>query len=206
MRAYRDRVNCHAGSPLAIVEPDQVRPALPEYASGLGSVVVGVECYDVTYDQVFPAALATRADLVYDTLGGIDSIRPNIERLIDAGYQVHVLRAVAPLDMRRARTLDRALARDGRLVPEWLLENTAAAAAETVRVLRRDNVPLAGWAEIDTAHPNGVPVAIAAGPGCAAAFPARVSATGSQPFSRRAPIDPLMQDPWSSGGRVFARG
>ena len=178
VRAYRDIGHGHTGSPLAIVDADQVRTALPEYASGLGSVVVGVECYDVTYDQVFPAALATRADLVYDTLGGIDSIRPNIERLIDAGYHVHVLRAVAPLDMRRARTLDRALARDGRLVPEWLLKNTAEAAAETMRVLRRDKVPLAGWAEIDTANPSGVPMALAADPVWAAAFPTLVAATG----------------------------
>ena len=178
VRAYRDLGHGHAGTPLAIVDADQVRTALPEYASGLGSVVVGVECYDVTYDQVFPAALASRSDLVYDTLGGIDSVLPNIERLIDAGYHVHMLRAVAPLDMRRARTLDRALARDGRLVPEWLLKNTAKAAAETMRVLRKDKVPLAGWAEIDTAHPSGVPVALAADPVWAAAFPTLVAANG----------------------------
>jgi len=178
VRAYRDMGHGRAGMPLAVVDADQVRMALPEYASGLGSIVVGAECYDVTYDQVFPAALASRSDLVYDTLGGIDSVRPNIERLIDAGYRVHVLRAEAPLDVRRDRTLYRALTRDGRLVPDRLVKHTAEAAAETMRVLRRDKVTLAGWAEIDTAHPSGVPVALAADPVWAAAFPTLVAAAG----------------------------
>ena len=177
VRAYRDMGHGRATMPLAIVDADQVRTALPEYASGLGSLVVGAECYDVTYDQVFPAALASRSDLVYDTLGGIDSVRPNIQRLIDAGYRVHVLRAEAPLAVRLVRTLCRALTRDGRLVPERLVKNTAEAAAETMRVLRRDKVTLAGWAEIDTAHSSGVPVALAADPVWAAAFPTLVAAT-----------------------------
>jgi hypothetical protein len=176
VHAYRDMGHGHAGMPLAIVDADQVRRALPEYASGLGSTVVGAECYDVTYDRVFPAALASRSDLVYDTLGGVDSVRLSIGRLIDAGYRVHVLRAEAPLGVRRARTLHRALTRDGRLVPEQLMKRTAEAAAETIRVLHRDKVTLAGWAEIDTAHPSGVPVALAADPIWAAAFPTLVAA------------------------------
>jgi Zeta toxin len=178
VRAYRDMSHGRAGMPLAIVDADQVRMDLPEYVSGLGSAVVDPECYDVTYGRVFPAALSSGSDLVYDTLGRIDSIRPNIERLIDAGYGVHVLRAEAPSGVCCARALDRALTRDGRLVSERLVKETAEAASETMRVLRRDKVPLAGWAEIDTAHPSGVLVALAADPVWAAALPTLLAANG----------------------------
>jgi hypothetical protein len=56
-------------SSLSRIDADEIRQELPEYRDGRGSLVVQQECFDVTYDMVFPAALDARMDIVYDTIG-----------------------------------------------------------------------------------------------------------------------------------------
>lgn len=137
-------------APCSIIDADRVRQKLPEYAGGLGAFVVEEECFALTYGPVFEAALARRADVIYDTIGRLALIRDNIELLHSNGFEIHVLQAHAGLDDCRARTERRALEVDGRLVPPAMLERAANDAAEALAALRREGFPLAGWAIVDT--------------------------------------------------------
>ncbi len=137
-------------APCSIIDADRVRQKLPEYAGGLGAFVVEEECFALTYGPVFEAALARRADVIYDTIGRLASIRDNIELLHSNGFEIHVLQARAGLDDCRDRTERRALEVDGRLVPPAMLERAANDAAEALAALRREGFPLASWAIVDT--------------------------------------------------------
>ncbi|MBS2937078.1 zeta toxin family protein [Nocardioides sp. J2M5] len=137
-------------APCSIIDADRVRQKLPEYADGLGAFVVEEECFALTYGPVFEAALARRADVIYDTIGRLASIRDNIELLHADGFEIHVLQARAGLDDCRDRTERRALEVDGRLVPPAMLERAANDAAEALAALRREGFPLASWAIVDT--------------------------------------------------------
>lgn len=136
--------------PASIIDADRVREMLPEYADGLGSEVVVPECYDVTYRDVFDRALARRADIIYDTIGRLSSIRDNIVLLHESGFDIHVLHATCALDVCEQRTVQRALEGDGRLVPAGMLPRAAADSEEALAALRSEGFPLAGWAVVDT--------------------------------------------------------
>lgn len=136
--------------PASIIDADRVRQMLPEYADGLGSEVVVPECYDVTYRDVFDRTLARRADIIYDTIGRLSSIRDNMVMLHESGFDIHVLHATCALDVCEQRTVQRALERDGRLVPAAMLPRAAADAEEALAALRSEGFPLAGWAVVDT--------------------------------------------------------
>lgn len=137
-------------APYSVIDADRVRQLLPEYAGGLGSLVVANECYDLTYGDVFDRALARRADIVYDTIGRLSSIRDYVERLRSAGYDIHLLHASAPLDRCQERTEHRALEVDGRLVPAGMLERWANDADEALAAMVSEGFPLRGWAKFDT--------------------------------------------------------
>ncbi len=142
---------------VVVAEADAIREALHEYRGGLGSAVVQDEAFEVTYERLIPEAIDRRCDLVYDTIGVHDSIRPTLDRLLAAGYEVHMIVATAPLDVCAARVRDRALSRDGRLVDPVAQASVAAAPQATLERLLAENVPLTGWAVIDTAQPDGLP-------------------------------------------------
>jgi len=95
---------------------------MPEYEGGLGSFVVQPEIFDITYAPLFTAALESGRDIVYDTIGRVDSVtgrvsfEPQLLELRDAGYEVHVVLGTAPLDLCIARAEQRALNENGRLV------------------------------------------------------------------------------------------
>ncbi|WP_460818622.1 zeta toxin family protein [Nocardioides korecus] len=151
---HRTRLADAAGAgvptPYSVIDADRVRQLLPEYAEGLGSLVVATECFDLTYGDVFDRALDRRADIVYDTIGRLGSMRDYVERLRSADYDIHLLHASAPLDRCQERTEHRALEVDGRLVPAGMLERWANDADETLAALLSEDFPLAGWAKVDT--------------------------------------------------------
>lgn len=138
--------------PCSIIDADRVRQLLPEYADGLGAFVVEEECYALTYGEVFNNALHRRADIIYDTIGRLSSIRDNLELLHSEGFEIHVLQAEADFDDCRRRTERRALKIDGRLVPAGMLERAADDASEALAGLVRERFPLASWARIDTSE------------------------------------------------------
>lgn len=144
-RHERDRAS------LSCVAADAVREAIPEYANGLGSLVVQQEAFSVTYERVYPAARDARNDIVYDTIGKLESIEPNVRDLKEAGFAVHVLLASAPLELCMSRVEKRALTQNGRWVSleaQLADEGRAAAALTTLR----DAGLLDGWAVFDTVN------------------------------------------------------
>jgi len=114
--------NGRSSTSLARVAADEIREAMPEYEGGLGSFVVQPEIFDITYAPLFTAALESGRDIVYDTIGRVDSVtgrvsfEPQLLELRDAGYEVHVVLGTAPLDLCIARAEQRALNENGRLV------------------------------------------------------------------------------------------
>jgi hypothetical protein len=147
------------------VAADEIRVELPEYADGLGSEVVHIECLEVTYSQVFPAAVDAHHDIVFDTIGTIGadgsvSFDPSLAILEDAGYEIHVLLADAPLDTCVQRATERALHVDGRLVDAAAHAATHPQPSEVLRLLR-DRGRLAGWAVVDTSsEDDSLPIRI----------------------------------------------
>ncbi len=137
-------------APFSVLDADRVRQSLPEYADGLGAFVVEEECYFITYGEVFVRAVASRADMVYDTIGRLSSIRENLGLLHAEGYEIHVLHARSAVDLCQERTERRALEVDGRLVNPAMLQRAADDAEQAIAALIGESFPLAGWAKIDT--------------------------------------------------------
>lgn len=135
------------------VAADEVRAALPEYAGGLGSVVVEPEVYEVTYDLVFPALLESRCDVVYDTIGllgadGTVSFESQLHQLRDAGYRVEVLLAEAPVALCVERARQRALV-EGRMVKAAVQERQAGQPMRALATLR-DRGLVDDWVIVDS--------------------------------------------------------
>lgn len=135
------------------VAADEIRERLPEYNSGLGSMVVQQECLDVTYDLVLPRARDAKVDLVFDTIGTIgadDSIsfEPGLAELREAGFEIHVLLANAPLNTCVERAKARAL-KLGRLVDRTIVERLYEHPTLVLERLRGASA-IDGWASVDT--------------------------------------------------------
>lgn len=149
--ALRVRSLLGRDSPPATIDADRVRQALPEYAGGLGSMVVQEEAFKVTYERILPEALHRRLDMMYDTIGKLGSIRGPLELLQSAGYEIHFIVGRAPVDVCVGRAERRALSEDGRLVSPGLIASTFDAGAEALTSLLEDGFPLSSWAVVDTA-------------------------------------------------------
>jgi hypothetical protein len=142
---------------------DDVRERLPEYAGGLGSLIVQAEAFLVTYDDVFPAARDAGHDLVYDTIGrvegGVPSFASQLRELKDLGFAVHVLLADCPLDLCRARAEERALNENGRLIDAATHDILHHQPAAALKALRGEKGLLDGWATFATSRTgNSVPL------------------------------------------------
>lgn len=135
--------------PCSLIDADTVREALPEYAGGLGSLVVSDESYDITYGPLFAAALDLGCDLVYDTIGRAGSFDSYLGRLVAAGYRVHAVHAAAPTETCQARADRRAVEENGRVVNGDFIRRAVAECAETLDLLVADG-RLDGWAKYDT--------------------------------------------------------
>lgn len=158
-----------ASASLARIAADEIREEMPEYASGLGTFVVQPEIFDITYGPLFDAALASHRDIVYDTIGRVDSVtgqvsfEPQLRELSDAGYEIHVLLGVAPLDVCVKRAEDRALNESGRIVdPHTQADQFDQPARALHRV--RDLGLAHHWAIVDTSKsPDDPPLDDAGG-------------------------------------------
>jgi UDP:flavonoid glycosyltransferase YjiC (YdhE family) len=155
VHAHREIHRVETSSSLTRVAADELREALPEFASGLGNQIVVPECYDVTYGQVFPAALAAGHDVVYDTIGTLSSkgevtLLPNLRALRDAGFRIHVLLAQAPLSACVERAKHRALHDNGRLIHASQHAMTHAQPDRVLERLLAEPDLLHAWGVIDT--------------------------------------------------------
>lgn len=145
---------------LSRVAADEIREQLPEYADGLGSLVVQNEAFIIAYDMVVPAARDAGHDLVYDTIGRVvgssAAFDLQLRELKTAGFAVHVLLAECPLHVCRMRAERRALS-DGRLVDPAVQDATHDQPARVLKLLRGEAGLLDGWAVFDTSR-TGAPV------------------------------------------------
>ena len=153
--AHRQLHGAGGASSLSRIAADEIREALPEFADGLGNDVVAQECYLVTYDGVFPVALESGQDVIYDTIGtllptGDPALVANLRRLRGAGYRVQVLLAEAPLPECVARAKQRALSANGRLISASQQTDMHGQAARTLEWLLAEPDLLDGWAVLDT--------------------------------------------------------
>lgn len=159
VRADRARRGLHDES-LSRVCADDIRADLPEYADGLGSLVVQEEAFIVAYDALFPAARDAGHDVVYDTIGRVVGSGASFDRqlreLKTAGFAVHVLLADCPLDLCRTRADQRALS-NGRLVDPAVQDATHDQPARVLKLLQDEDGLLDGWAVFDTSRPGDPP-------------------------------------------------
>lgn len=154
VQAHREARGRSPADARSTVAADEIRMALPEYAGGLGSLVVHAECLEVAYTRVFPDALVARQDMIFDTIGTIRSagqisIEPSLVRLRDEGFEIHLVLADAPLDLCIERALRRALEVDGRLVDPAAQAHTHPQPRQVLDVLVAAGWP-SGWAVVDT--------------------------------------------------------
>lgn len=155
-RARRDLVD----ESLSRVSADEIRERLPEYADGLGSLVVQDEAFRVAYDTLFPAACEARLDLVYDTIGrvagSVASFDRQLRELKTAGFAIHVVLAQCALDICRNRAERRALS-NGRLVDSAVQDATHDQPAQVLKLLQTEAGLLDGWAVFDTSGAGDPP-------------------------------------------------
>jgi hypothetical protein len=151
-------------SSLSRIDADEIRQALPEYRDGRGSAVVNTECFDITYEMVYPAVRDAGMDLVYDTIGRIIppndiSFGPNLVELKSCGYLIYLLLAEAPLEVCVQRAKRRALEENGRLIDIHDQQLSHGDAPKCLERLLAEPGLLDGWAVFDTYSKEGtVPI------------------------------------------------
>ena len=148
VNGYRATRDSGASGRPSVIDADAIRQQIPEYLRGEGSLLVQEEAFHVAYERLLPEAIAVRSDLIIDTLGRPTSVVSLARRLSGAGWNVHVLRADAPISVCVERANRRAL-RTGRLIVGADFARAAADAVETLEALRSDGT-LTGWAEVRT--------------------------------------------------------
>lgn len=165
LRPIVDELRARSGATpesLSRVAADEVRELLPEYSAGLGSLAVQDEAFLVTYDRIFPEALAAGQDIVYDTIGRLGGgFSEKLRELKNAGYTIHVLAAQCPLDVCRQRADERAL-ENGRLVDAAIQDRDHDEPAAALKHLRAEAGLLDGWVVFDTSR-TGAQVSIVEG-------------------------------------------
>lgn len=173
-RVLRELVHAHralAGldpSTLSRIDADAVRVGLPEYRSGLGSMVVQSEAFDITYKDVYPMARDAGDDIVFDTIGTLDAsgnvvFGEILDELVGLGFTPHVLRASAPLEVCRERVVQREGV-EGRYIDPGL-QASQFGQPEVALAQLLDRGLVRDWLVVDTTGPVESPVLKGAG-GC----------------------------------------
>jgi hypothetical protein len=144
---------------LSRIAADDVREALPEYASGLGNEIVTPECFDITYGPVFEAVLRAGHDIVFDTIGTLNpggevTSGELLRRLRGAGFLIDVLLAQAPLSTCVDRAHARALSDNGRLINVEQHEITHEQPAKVLSRLLTEPDLVREWVVLDTYSPE----------------------------------------------------
>lgn len=141
--------------PLLALDADEIRVRFPEYADGLGSLVVQNETSYVTYGTLRRLALGGApwaGGLCIDVVGDPAHAAEDVRALDGHGYRVHVLLATCPTEERLVRIERRALT-SGRYVS---LEFAASVGDRPLRAYEAAKLEaqrlgvLDGWLHMDT--------------------------------------------------------
>jgi len=142
---------------LVVLCADLVRGDLPEYASGLGSMVVHEEACHITYEGDHPRARNSTADAIIDGIGRPAHMSEYAQVWSRAGCTVHVLVADCEIEVALRRMKQRALA-TGRMVPGSVLEAAAVDVADVIAALKRNDWPVTSWIVVDTSRDGRIAV------------------------------------------------
>lgn len=140
------------GASASVIDADEVRVRLPEYAAGLGSHVVQLETVYLTYGEVYHRAIESGSHVVIDVLGKLDHLRQY--RSVFPNHELHVLLSDVPVEVAVERAEKRCLS-DGRYVPEQVIRAAAARPRLTFDEALKEGLAKE-WALVDNAGDNPV--------------------------------------------------
>ena len=130
-----------------IIDPDEAKKILPEYAGGVGANAVHKESQAVT-SMMQELAVAEGDNLVIPTVGeNADKLRAKIQRLRDAGYRVELVDVAVPAEDAAIRMFRR-FGATGRIIPVEKLNSVGDNPSRTYDLLREEGVA-DGYARID---------------------------------------------------------
>jgi len=130
-----------------IIDPDEAKKMLPEYAGGVGANAVHRESVSLA-EMMQELAIAEGDNLVIPQVGhNADKLRAKIQRLQDAGYKVQLLDVAVPAEEAAIRMFRR-FGATGRILPVEKLNTVGDNPSKTYDLLREEGVA-DGYARID---------------------------------------------------------
>ena len=130
-----------------IIDADEAKKPLPEYAGGVGSNAVHAESQAII-EKMEKIAIDEGDNLVIPTVGkSADKIRNKIERYKNAGYNVQVLDVYVPAEEAAIRMFRR-FYKTGRMIPTDYLNSVGNKPSATYDILRKEEIA-DGYTRID---------------------------------------------------------
>jgi len=121
----------------AILDPDEVKKIMPEFAEGIGSNATHVESKRITQD-LRDLMIANRNNIVVPTVGAKpEKISRQIADYKKAGYKVNLVDVAVPADEALRRMLLRFLGSNKLIPPDYLIDEVGDLPSQTYNLLRR---------------------------------------------------------------------
>jgi predicted ABC-type ATPase len=130
-----------------IIDSDEAKKLLPEYAGGVGANAVHTESKAII-NQMEQLAIDEGDNLVIPTVGeNADKIRAKVERYRNAGYNVQVVDVQVPAEEAAIRMFRR-FYKTGRMIPTDYLNKVGNKPSATYDILRKEGIA-DGYTRID---------------------------------------------------------
>ncbi len=130
-----------------IIDSDEAKKLLPEYAGGVGANAVHTESKAII-NQMEQLAIDEGDNLVIPTVGeNADKIRGKVERYRNAGYNVQVVDVQVPAEEAAIRMFRR-FYKTGRMIPTDYLNKVGNKPSATYDILRKEGIA-DGYTRID---------------------------------------------------------
>ena len=134
--------NTSVADPLAakhgavMIDSDDVKKLIPEYADGVGANAVHEEASDIILPAVLAQAVHNNDNIVMPRVGkSVDSLRPEIEALKKAGYKVNIVHVAVQPEKAIKRAITR-WHRSGRLVSVGYMKSVDGNPKRTYETLK----------------------------------------------------------------------
>jgi predicted kinase len=121
----------------AIVDADEAKKIIPEYAGGLGTSAVHEESSQLAKDVLKEIVRGSTNVLLPKVGQNVDTIRAIMAALTDRGYKVDLVHAAVPIEVAQRRNLER-FVRTGRLVDPDYIKEVGEKPLETAHILSGD--------------------------------------------------------------------
>ena len=138
-----------------IIDSDEAKKLLPEYAGGVGANAVHAESKAII-KQMEDIAIDEGDNLVIPTVGeNAEKIRDRIDRYQNAGYNVQIVDVQVPAEEAAIRMFRR-FYKTGRMIPTDYLNRVGNKPSATYDILRKEGIA-DGFARIDNTVPIDQP-------------------------------------------------